>query len=1229
MADIIKNGSFEYGTANSNGSRFIPTDWVVPNPYYSTRVTQVCDEDENNSSSVQITHSNWENSDPLHGYPDGLPLISIQQGLDLTGYNKELALNIEFNYSLAYNYYLTTNGELDVYLYRATSYDLDNGTYEYEGSYLDYISKNTYPMSRVSYTEMCWKTSHFIETNLEPGFYILVFATPVARSSQTGLSDPSYNFVLDKVSGTVTETGRQVIEYHNILKNGSFELQDELGLVDWFYHGITVGVGSADYYGNDANNSYGEYVCEASCNDLEYAKLNEQGLKQILNIDSYCKMKVSLDFQQYQNYPFALSVYKLLGYIEYDENNPAPKGEELPFWYATDENPYYQTDIRAYAPSDDTFSNWEEFEGSFGVEPGHYLLIIHPGEKTTVIDNVQINIYTEQETDHDGSFNNPFTLEDGFFSSDGRCFFFYDVNSENKTGFILRNEDYYYCESEVLLVDEIYNNRYYHSDGRMARFESFLYDGKLYTADMLGNLTLEENYLLDVVPYLDEKMIYGPIDSLDIIVGKTAKLYVKYMTQNSEIPLSVSSSNNNVVVCTGVSPGADRNVIELTGRGPGIANLEISFVNSDGSTISRRIKVIVLPNAAEYTNPYNVFLRKSVVCVLPGETVKLDYTTLPREAMAMAMYWYSSDENVATVDQNGNVTANNLGDCRIMIYNHRLKLTCYCEFYVIEQAAYPQKIKFKSSPPNSIQVGEEVRLPDFVLGNYSGNSNIVIQDGYWTSSNSAVLSISEYGTMVGKMMGEATITFRTPQNLDLMSSRSIEVTAPQIPIQDIELDVYDITLNEASPYGRFQINYRLVPANTNQPEVIWTSSNPDLVTVDSDGLVRVLKKAADGVRTVSIRCTSVSNSSVFKECVVTLDPDERYAHKVKTFTPRVTTVVDRPVNIEYEMVHCFSTNFNIAYSYAVDVSMESGSAAQEGSYSIEHREGSLISFSASVKGKYRIKLICNYSREGLSYDSTVTYGITYFYVEVGTQTGELIFLDNLETVSALGNGSYIARFFIRDNRDGALSFELDLGGSGAWMPIIAENLMYQGKMYNYIFGESLSVGTHLVRVRATDISSGESITSNVTTIIIPEISSDKRIALFEAKTGYDYVEYDIISYLDAIISDSRLYSDEILELKTRYKTYCHHYYNLREILEICIDHINREIAASQGQMAALSNTLSYGIRIASYSGNSNDTNSNYENVTDMDYYQNECIKQLVARVLELETKLNELTGNNN
>ena len=83
------------------------------------------------------------------------------------------------------------------------------------------------------------------------------------------------------------------------------------------------------------------------------------------------------------------------------------------------------------------------------------------------------------------------------------------------------------------------------------------------------------------------------------------------------------------------------------------------------------------------------------------------------------------------------------------------------------------------------------------------------------------------------------------------------------------------------------------------------------------------------------------------------------------------------------------------------------------------------------------------------------------------------------------------------------------------------------------------------------------------------------------------------------------------------------------MLDICIDYIDEQIKADQATMSTMASNLSSDdIEMATYSIDDY-TNSNYSNITDMDYYQNECIKALMQRVLELEAKLNELSNNNN
>ena len=1219
MTDIIKNGSFEEGTIVGNGlfggDAYKPANWNVPTPAFCTKESETCDKDTENLASVKLVSSNWNTEYGSFGIPSGIPPISIQQGIDLTSYNSILVLNINFNHSLAYGS-SRLEGSFDVYLYKATSYDSKKGTYTYEGEYSDYIYKNTYKMSKKDSYDMCWQESNFVVSNLTPGYYILVFATPVVQNEQTGLPDDSYNFVLDKVSGTVVETVQQNILYHNIIKNGSFETHNGLDFYYWHYDGAKVAPERVDYHGN-VNDLLGTYVCSAKTIDytnLETAKANNYGLKQIFDISSYCNMEIALSFKQYTQYPIALSIYEVTSYVS-DSN------------YTIKSTPYFQTDIASDSPADREYSDWTFFSRVIGAVPSKYLLVIHPSSRTAIIDNVQINIFTKQNTTHDGSFENPYTLEDGRFTPAMDDFIPYNTDAGYLDGFIYHNGEYYYNAHEIsglrgLALNTIVDNRYYYPSGKMARNESFIFNHKLYTVDSNGYIAFETNAVLDIVPYYDINMQY-PVQSLDLIVESVEQFYVYYMTQSTDITINVTSSDSNVVFCSGITPGKDCNLIALTGRNPGSAIVTMSYTNLDGSVISKDIRVTVLPNTSEYVDVTAIYLVRDEIGILLGGKHKLEYEIIPDAEVELALNWISTNESVATVDKNGVVTAKGLGSCKVYMMNYRLNTAHSCDVYVLESSNEPKSIKISGTQTN-IKVGETISTPHYEFCDYNGNSYTVNQDGVWTSKTPTVADINSYGRIVGKSVGRAIIELRTPQNTSIVGKHIVNVMESDAPIEDIELDIYEATLSESSIYGYLNIGYRVIPEHTSQNQVVWSSSNPSLATVSTSGVVALTKNAI-GKHTVEITCTSVSNPSIVRTCVINIDSSKRYPFAVKSFDKQTETNVDTPVEIKYEVDNCFTHSVWDKFRYDVSVIRADGSPVSRALYSMNHVENSSITFSAYLKGDYVIKLSCNYIQDVSG--NTYNYGEEYFYVSVKDK-GEinLTFTEGPESLFGLSNGNYILKCLVRDNSDRALAFELNIGDGNGWRQVYEENLLYQGKVCNYIFGSGLSAGTYTVQLRVSDIK-GNSNTSNSFTLVIPDTTSSKRNALELAKTQYELVENDLIDCLRTIVIDRKLYDKEELEFRTRYKLYCPNYYNLKYVLEDCIAYINTQIENSQYEIAKISHELSSD-GIVDFE-REEQTNASYQNVTNMDYYQNECIKQLMTRVLELETRLNELTNNNN
>lgn len=1223
MTDIIKNGSFEEGTVygkHGQYERYEPTDWFLPYDnddfVYITKEhpdAEMCDTDGDNTTALRFgptSRSDGYNFETA----EYLARCSVGQVIDLTGYEGSLVLNIDFYYGS--NYLEYENTSFCVYLYKVDSFNKETGEFTCDKAFSDYLKKDTYVCAEKEYEEvkqgvntiieydpyMDWRKGSFVAVGLKPGHYLLLFA-------------PSEGYTLDKVSGSVVEVVEQVVPYHNVIKNGSFESHVNSEFYYWHYDGIRIAPDGVDHYGN-VNNLLGSYVCLERSEDyltVDESIVNKYGLKQIFNVDSYCQMEIAFLFKQHESYPMALSIYKVTSYIS-DSN------------YTIDDAPYFQAYIEASQPAEDGYSEWNEFSRIVGVEPSRYLLVIHPSKYTGVIDNVKINLFTGQDTDHDGSFENPYTSDDGRFSPAMYRFlpFNSDIDGESLVGFIYYEGEYYYSKSRYgsLALNTILNDRYYYPDGRMARSESFIYNKKLYTADVFGYITHETNAILDMVPYYGDDMLIGPVRSFDILVETTDHIYVYFMTQTSEVALNVTSSDSNIVFCSGIGPGLDNNQIALTGRNPGVATVTISYTNLDGSTVSRDIKVSVFPKTSEYIDITALYLLRDEVGILPGESLQLEYEIIPEADMDLALDWSSTNETIATVDNNGVVTGKKTGRCEIIIYNYRLDIGYYCDLYVLEQTETPVNIE-TSRYQTTVKVGEQAHLPHYELIDYNGNSYTVRQDGYWTSDDPSIASINDYGMIVGNSIGSTIIRCKTPQNPKIAEKHIVKVVASEAPITDIELDVYEATLNDTSIHGYLKINYKVVPADTNQTEVVWSSSNPDLVSVTSNGLVS-LRKTVTSVQTVSVICTSVANPSVFRTCTITLDPSVRYPYKIKSFNKENQAIINQNVTIEYEVDNCFSHSVWDKFDYDVTVSMADGSTASSSRYTITHEKGVSIDFSASAEGNYKITLLCKYTPNGIP--DTYTYGEEYFYVNVEKESTDLAFVKSLESLFGLSNGSYILRCFVRNNSDGALNFELNTGSG--WNGVIVDNLMYQGQMYNYIFGNNLSAGTYTAQVRVTD-ANGKSNTSNTVTLTIPAITSDKKSALEVAKSHYEVVEKDIVDYLHAVIVDNKVYKNEGLEFDTRYKMYCYLYYNLKNMLEICISHINSQVGAAQAEMAVLSDTLSSdGVSVATYAEDDS-TNANYKNTTNMDYYQNECIKKLVARVFELEARLDELTNNNN
>ena len=115
----------------------------------------------------------------------------------------------------------------------------------------------------------------------------------------------------------------------------------------------------------------------------------------------------------------------------------------------------------------------------------------------------------------------------------------------------------------------------------------------------------------------------------------------------------VTWSSSNPSVATVDAKGT------VSGKSPGTAT--VICTAADGSGVSKSVSVTV------YQAVKSIKLPAKKVGVTKGKTGWISVTVSPDDASNKKLSWYSSNPNIATVDNNGNITGKNLGTCVITV----------------------------------------------------------------------------------------------------------------------------------------------------------------------------------------------------------------------------------------------------------------------------------------------------------------------------------------------------------------------------------------------------------------------------------------------------------------------------------------------------------------------------------------------------------------------------------
>lgn len=279
----------------------------------------------------------------------------------------------------------------------------------------------------------------------------------------------------------------------------------------------------------------------------------------------------------------------------------------------------------------------------------------------------------------------------------------------------------------------------------------------------------------------------------------------------------------------------------------GLGECDITATTADGSnkTASCHITVGATPAESISVDPKGPFTLRI------GETIQFSATVLPQDATDKSVSWMSQTGGV-TIDANGLATAvapveNNWISATNSAGQQDLVYITVLPTLISSIDVVPQELSLKVNQTIKVQaVVNPVDATDKSLK--------------WSSSNTAVATVDGNGNIIAVAMGETDITVTANDGSGV--SATCKVTVVPTPVESVSVTASGSTT--LKPEQTLQLNASVLPEDTIDKTVVWTSSDVTVATVTNSGLV-----TAVSVGNASIKATAGDKSA----CVeITVEP---------------------------------------------------------------------------------------------------------------------------------------------------------------------------------------------------------------------------------------------------------------------------------------------------------------------------------------------------------------------
>lgn len=316
------------------------------------------------------------------------------------------------------------------------------------------------------------------------------------------------------------------------------------------------------------------------------------------------------------------------------------------------------------------------------------------------------------------------------------------------------------------------------------------------------------------------------------------RLYCYYKPKAPE-PIAITSieisipeleieTNVSVEISTSIEPSNYTvSNLQWVSSNPEIINVEngiITTLNEGESTIyvindngvkSNEILVHSIVKIKELT------LSKETLKINVGKSETLLATITPENATNKNLIWKSSNDDIASVDENGTVTGNNVGECIVSVSSNDESIIAECKINV-----NPIEINSLSLDETNVTLG--VGQEYLLIGSVSP-SNATYRNFTWSSSNNEILTVNN-GKIKAISEGDAVVSIKSKNGKTASCNFTVKSSVSLGTIRYVK-ETYSVRSGPSTNY------YNLATVYKNEEVEILKVSNSWTKVRTSSGVV--------------------------------------------------------------------------------------------------------------------------------------------------------------------------------------------------------------------------------------------------------------------------------------------------------------------------------------------------------------------------------------------------------